>query len=295
MHKLFGYYVIGIFLLLVFSRCGSDEEIKQVPEQEINAESKKANAFFDSCFDASLIRDPERQTLLGIKKDYGKWTDRSDSSAKEEMAIAKNVLASIHKRIDVEKLNDQTRVSYRYFEYNAQQTIDNFIWRFHNYPVNQVDGFQSSIPAFLINKHEVENLSDAQAYIERLRGISKLFDQQIEGLRIRDSMLIVPPMFMFPMVLQDCRNIITGQPFDNSARRSPLFEDFSTKVNALRNVDASTKARLIADARNALLSSLKPAYTKLMAHLAMEQKQEANNYGVWKLPNGKAFYGCGHT
>lgn len=289
MHK-YSYNVTVIFLVLFINGCKNRQEVGQFPAEVIKEESKKANAFFDRSYDAAVNRDPERQTLLGIKKDYDKWTDHSDAFATREMEIAKEELDNLHKDIDIEKLDDQTRMSYRYFEYNAQQVIDNYPWRFHNYPANQMDGFQSSIPAFLINMHRIDNSGDAEAYISRLNGINKLFDQQIEGLKKRDSLKIIPPRFVFSQVMRDCRNIISGQPFDYNGRNSPLLEDFIAKINAVNSIDAGTKSKLIQNAKNALINSVKPAYSKLLAFLEAEEKKATDEDGAWKLPDGKKYY-----
>src|SRR6185369_6442836 len=97
--------------------CSNTGDMTQpVSIKVIEVESRKANDFFDKSYDAAVDRDPERQTTLGIKKDYGKWTDRSDAFAIQEMEIAKQELDQLHLSIDIEKLNDQARMSYRYFE-----------------------------------------------------------------------------------------------------------------------------------------------------------------------------------
>jgi uncharacterized protein (DUF885 family) len=103
-------------------------------------------------------------------------------------------------------------------------------------------------------------------------------------------MQIIPPQFVFPLVIKDCQSIISGQPFDNSGRKSLLFEDFTTKVYALNNVDGATKSKLIDDAKNALINVVKPSYVKLINYLTAEAKKATNDDGVWKLPDGKAYY-----
>ncbi len=269
-------------------------ESDRIPEtysaEEIENESKKANEFFDRSFDEEVNRDPEQQTFLSIKKDYGKWTNRSDSAAIAENEIIKNELKLLREQIDYEKLNDKTKLSFRYFEFDAQQKITMFPWRFHNYPVNQMDGIQSAIPAFLINMHRIDSASDAIAYLDRLNNIGQLFNQVIEGLRIRDSLGINLPKFVFPMVLNDCRNVISGAPFEAKDLKSPLFEDLSAKVNALSALTYSEKSELIRLGAQALVNVVKPAYLKLMAELSLLEQHATNDDGAWKFPSGERFY-----
>lgn len=282
--------LLFVVTFLAFVSCKLKQEQNKITPEEMADESKRANQFFDKSYDDAVGRDPERQTSLGIKKDYSSWTDRSDEHAIAENTIAKNELDFLHKNFDYNKLDEQTKLSYRYFEYDAQQSTDIFKWRFHNYPVNQMDGIQSTLPAFLINMHRVDTITDAQAYISRLSGIGKVFDQVIDGLKTRDSLHIIPPKFVFPMVKNDCRNVLTGVPFDKSGTKSPLLEDFITKVNALNALDASTKSKLVKDAENALVKIVKPAYEKLLAYLDEEEKKATEDDGAWKFPDGERFY-----
>jgi uncharacterized protein (DUF885 family) len=230
------------------------------------------------------------QSILGIKKDYDKWTDISDAHAQQELEITKNDLDSLHKQINIDALDEQTKISYKLFEVECNQRIDNFKWRFHDYPVSQMGGLQTDIPTFLINVHSVSNKKEAEAYISRLSGISHLFDQLIEGLKIREEKNIIPPKFAFPFVTNDLKNMITGQPFDQSKEMNPLMEDFTKKVNDLKDIDAAAKKELIAKAKDALLTSVKPAYTKLLSYWNELEKKATTDDGAWKLPDGDAFY-----
>jgi uncharacterized protein (DUF885 family) len=280
-----------LLLLVITSSCRQDSKtaIKTYSPEEIAAESAKANAYFDRCFDELVDMDPEHQTYLGIKKDYGKWTDRSDSFQVLRYETIRRQMDTLKRSINFDQLDEQTRLSYRLFEYDAQEASNAFPWRFHNYPVNQMDGIQSSLPAFLINMHRIDSVADAEAYVSRLKGIGPLMDQVLEGLRIRDSLGIIPPHFVFPMVLSDCRNVISGYPFSGSGQ-CPLYEDFSNKLSALKGLDASRAERLKQDAARALLTSVRPAYEKLIAFIKDQEKHATDQDGAWKFPKGGPFY-----
>lgn len=253
-------------------------------------ESSRANAFFKKSFEAQVDRDPEMQSRLGIKKDYGKWTDRSDAFTTREIAIAASELATLRSDFDFNKLNSQTRLSYLLFEYRAEREIRSYRWRFYNYPVNQMHGLQSEAPAFLINIHRISDANDAEAYISRLRGLGPLINQLIENLEIRKEKGIVIPKFVFPMVLIACHNLIKGQPFNESGNSSSLWEDFNEKIEPLENIESIRKKALLADARNALLESVGPAYNRLIDYLHNLETFATDDDGVWKFPDGDTFY-----
>ena len=70
------------------------------------------------------------------------------------------------------------------------------------------------MPTFMINIHKIDDVKDAEAYIARLRGFPKLFDQLLVNLKVREEKGVVAPRFVFPLVLDACHKIIQGRPFD---------------------------------------------------------------------------------
>jgi uncharacterized protein (DUF885 family) len=133
-------------------------------------------------------------------------------------------------------------------------------------------------------------VKDAEAYIARLRGFPKLFDQLLANLKLREEKGVVAPRFVFPLVLDACRKVIQGKPFDSGPNDSPLLEDFTKKVTALSKADGETRDRLVADATKALNESVKPAYEKLIAFLEDQAKRATEDDGVWKFKDGAEFY-----
>ena len=61
-------------------------------------------------------------------------------------------------------------------------------FQFHDYPVNQMSGVQSSLPDFMLNVHQIHSHRDAENYRRRLAGFALAFDQVIEGLRYRPNL-----------------------------------------------------------------------------------------------------------
>lgn len=291
MKKSICYSAIITFTLL-FS-CGGDKKVedkKVASAEEIIAESKKVNDFFDRVYDAAIDRDPQAQSRLGIKKDYDKWSDITDEHEQKELDITKLDLDSLHRIFKYDALDDQTKISYRLFEVQCKERIDNFKWRFHNYPVNQMGGMHAEVPAFLINIHSISDKKDAEAYIARLLGINSLFDELLQSLKIREEKNIIPPKFVFPYVVSDCKNMISGAPFEKGKPDNALLEDFKVKVNALKDLDEKSKNDLIEKASAALITSVKPAYEKLMAYWNQLEKKASTDDGIWKLSDGDAYY-----
>ncbi len=253
-------------------------------------ESAKANAFFDRVFDEDVDNSPLSQGYLGIKKDHDKWDDFSEAHDLADLNRTVQRLAELKSTIHYEWLDEQTQVSYRLFAMQADQTIEGWKWRNHGYVFTQMSGIHSDAPAFLMNYHQVDNVADAQAYITRLHKLADVFDQLIVRTEAQAAKGIMPPKFVYPILISASREVITGQPFDSSAKPSALLEDFTTKVNALKDVDAATKAQLVKDGTAALVGSVKPAYEKLIAMFEKQEKLTTDDDGVWKLPDGGDYY-----
>ncbi|MFQ3236599.1 MAG: hypothetical protein ACI9C4_002172 [Paraglaciecola sp.] len=249
--------------------------------------SEKANALFEEMFTADVMRSPQYQTFLGIKTDYDKWNDVSQERAQEDLDIAKANLVKIN-AIDPSTLDDQTAVSLRLKKQSLQDDINDYKWRHHNYPLNQMFGIHSQVPSLLINQHTIGNVKEAQDYIARLHAIPKLFSQVIDSLNIREEMGIVPPKFVFPYITESSMNVITGAPFDEGDN-SALLSDFTKKVNKLE-IEQSEKDVLIANAIIALKASVKPGYENLITAVKQLATKADSRDGAWKFPDGEAFF-----
>ena len=263
---------------------------KKFSSLRIAAESQKADNFFERTYNEWLDRRPRWQTFLGIKKDQDKWGDISDAFAIEEQEILLANLEYLRDSIDYNALDEQTQLSYKIWEEQAMQEIKAFKYRHYSYPVNQMSGWQSRIPAFLINFHQITNEADARAYIARLSKVNELMDQVIENLRLSEKAGVILPKFLFPLVLNDSRNVISGAPFDKSEAISPLLEDFQKKINEVEELTHSQKEALVQEASKALSNSVKPAYEKLIVFLTEQEKRAPIKEGIWRFPKGEEFY-----
>ena len=252
-------------------------------------QSVALNAFFDAYDKASLARSPETAAYRGIKTDYGKWDDPSDAAEIADHAADQAALAEMRARFATARLDPQAQLSYQLFEKQMARRDSAFRFRRDGYVFDQMNGAQSDRPAFLINIHNVASKADAEAYIERLNGIAPALAADIAESEARAKNGVLPPKWVFPYVISDAKNVITGAPFDASGTDSALFADFKAKLAKL-NLDAAEKDALIAAATRALLTSVKPAYEQVIAAMTAQQAAAGTVDGVWRLPDGAAYY-----
>ena len=293
--------------LLLLAACNGTHMAETVPAPatqemaqeavETETESERLNAWFEEKFQDAAARSPMMQTYLGIKTDYGKWDDITDARAIEDLEIQRQNIAEMKDNFDFDKLDDQAKLSWRLAEYELARAEAAFPYRHYGYTFNQMFGAQSGIPAFLVNQHRVASLSDAEAYISRLEGVSEYLGQSVENAKYSVSQGIQPPAFVYPYVLSDSQGVITGYPFtsdiSDGSEDSPLMEDFRGKVQALLDkgdIDAETASDLLDRAAIALKTSVGPAYENAIAVLTEQAKTATTDDGAWKFPDGEDYY-----
>lgn len=155
--------------------------------------------------------------------------------------------------------------------------------------MHQFRAAHTFIPSFLINIHRINDISDADAYIQRLHGVSAMFDQVIDQLRIREKLGVFPPKWAYDQMIQASNNVISGNPFTQSENDSTILADFTQKLGAL-GLSQAEQASYLSKANTALNQSVKPAYEKLIAELMKQRLLSPEGDGVWRLPDGDKWY-----
>ncbi|WP_397598756.1 DUF885 domain-containing protein [Sphingorhabdus sp.] len=246
-------------------------------------------AFFEEYDAQQLARSPLSKSYRGIKdSDYGKWDDGSDAAEARNYEAERSALKEMRARFDPAKLSPENKLSYRLFEKRAARSEGAYKYNDYGYIFDQMNGAQSQIPAFLINIHRIDTKSDARAYVNRLFGIGPAMTEAVGQAKTRAAKGIMPPKWVYPYVIADSRNVITGAPFDGGPD-APLFADFKAKVGKLK-ITQIEKDILIADAAQALTKAVKPAYEALIAEMTAQEKVAGTDDGVWRFPDGAGYY-----
>jgi uncharacterized protein (DUF885 family) len=245
--------------------------------------------FFEAYDQASLDLSPEGKTFRGIKdEDYGRWSEFTDAAELERRNLDVTTLANLRSRFDRAQLSAEDQLSYDLFENMVDRRGGIFPYRDNGYVFDQMNGAQSEAPAFLINLHRVDTLSDAEAYVRRLQGIDAALDQAIAEAKSRQANGVLPPRWVYPYVINDSRNVTRGAPFDRGPD-SALFADLKAKLNKLAIAPAE-KARLIEAGRKALVEEVKPAYGRVIALMQAQQRIAPTDDGIWRFSNGAEQY-----
>ncbi|MEN5169940.1 DUF885 domain-containing protein [Brevundimonas pondensis] len=255
---------------------------------QAQSEDARLNAFFEQAFQERIALSPQQMTSLGLKTDYDKLDDVSDAAAARSLALQEAQLAQMKADFDSSKLSNQSRMSWRLFEYGVQQARLSNQWRDWNFQFAANGNPTTSLPVFLINNHRISSVTDAEAYVSRITEAERYMGQVATTLKARAAEGVVSPRFVFEPSIENTRNVITGAPFDGGAD-NPVWADFQKKVAAL-DTDQATKDRLLASARAALTGPYKRGFDNVLNALTEVRPLADSDAGVWRLPNGEAYY-----
>jgi len=248
------------------------------------------NNYFNRVF-IQYIRDkPEMLTRMGMLEQIGitghnaRWNDDSVAAADRDLAFLEEVMKTVDE-YDPEKLTEAERLSVTVLKELLGDPEKMRRYRYHNYPVNQLFGLQNQIPRFLDTFHRVDTAEDAEHYISRLSGIGVKLDQNMEGLLIREERGIIPPTFVIDKSVE-IMNDFVSQP----AAENVLYVSFRDKLEEADSISGEERAALLDAAKVEIETVVYPAYREYIDYFSALRAKSNNDAGVWKLPDGKAFY-----
>jgi uncharacterized protein (DUF885 family) len=225
-------------------------------------------------------------TLDGTPLDFhsSKLDDMSPAFERKEARFVEDELATL-RTYERSKMTAAGKLSYDVLEWFLvnQQQSNRFLH--HDYPVNQLFGIQSELPAFMLNTHPLAKPKDAENYVTRVSRFGVAIDQVIAGLKEREVEGVIPPRFVITKVLDQIRGF-AGKP----PRENPLFATFEAKLDSIRGLKAEKKTELQRRLEAEIRDTVYPAYGRLIAYEEHLLTVATDDDGVWKLPNGDDYY-----
>jgi len=280
--------ILSLSLSPLLSSCldsGAD-----IPDREelITQESQRLNAWFKARYEEQLARSPMSRTYLGMSDGMDQLDDISQIAMDEEIALANDWLIEMRRNFDIDRLDAQSRLSFRLFEVDIEDQLATAAESQKDYVFSHMSGPHTGLPSFMINYGRVGSVADAQAYISRLRGIKTYLGQAQARAEAQFANGVSMPKFVYSKISEASRNVITGAPFEDG-EDSPLWADIQSKVAKIDTTD-DRKEALLEDAKDALLTSVQPAYTSLLSMFDLQAGEAGTDDGAWKLPGGNEYY-----
>jgi uncharacterized protein (DUF885 family) len=153
-------------------------------------------------------------------------------------------------------------------------------WSYRNspYAVAQNTGSFVETPDFLDSNHPVKNAADADAYLARLHAYAANLDGETERLSHDASIGVTAPAFLLDKTLRQMASV-QSQPVD---RWVPV----ASLARRTKDMPGGYGDRAAAIVRE----KVAPALAAQVAELRRQRATATMDAGVWKLPQGEAYY-----
>ena len=227
--------------------------------------------------------------ISGWKRVLDKLDDVSQAALDENFALAQKNVNDMRARFNLANLDRQGKISYRLFEYDTDGAKAAHKFDGHGYVFNHMAGPHSEFPTFMVNFHAVDSVGDARAYIARLNAAKRYLGQYQTRAEAQADAGIFLPKFVYAKLEKSASNVIAGAPF-TVGTDSPLYADIKAKIAGLKDTSQADKDALSEQAKDALLTSVKPAYQNLISMFQGHWKRANDDDGAWKLTDGNAYY-----
>ncbi len=247
------------------------------------------NKLLDEFFTIELDESPELSTSLGLdvgarKADKSKLSHSSIASQQHDVRLNTEQLAKL-KTVDRKALTGMAAVNYDCVLYDlgsTEKANKSFVYGSgigSPYVLGQINGAWSGVPDFLDSQHTIETRDDCEAYLARLDAFGRVMDEECERVRRDVGLGVIPPDFAIAGALAQMK--VLHAPADKSSLVSSLVDRAKAKGIA---GDWAGQATSLYEQK------VLPALDRQMALMASLQPKATHDAGVWKLPDGEAYY-----
>jgi uncharacterized protein (DUF885 family) len=245
--------------------------------------------FLEDSYALLAVRRPEALTSAGVAGLYGLGNDRLNDLSPahlEETQALQSVILSRLGDYDREALSTEDQVSYDLYAWYLDQLVRGHEFAYHDYPLHHfVNSYNTNLLLFLTEEHPMDTLADAEDYVARLSQIDAQVGQLIEGLEIRRDLGNVPPRSILRLTLSSLRDDVSGP-----ADRLALYTTFKERLDGIEGLNEAARLALLDEALVEVETSFVPAWKALISHLESLEPLAGDDPGVWRLPDGDAYY-----
>ncbi len=263
---------------------------------DAGAKAADVEAKLSSVAEDMLVDYPENATSFGI--DNGARaalkSQLSDRSAAGQAAIAKRVderLAQFAAMdaarldsaagldLDVVRTAHETAAEGFKFPFGDVAILNqNWSWRNAPYVVAQNTGAFLEIPGMLEEQHTIGSRADAEAYLARLEAYAGQLDGETARLASAAAQGVIAPDFILDRTLAQLELARGGD-----VAAWPMIASFVRKTKDIPGDWGAQAAKVASD-------RIRPALDAQLAELKLHRAKATSDAGVWKLPQGDAYY-----
>ncbi|MEN5053820.1 DUF885 domain-containing protein [Brevundimonas naejangsanensis] len=253
----------------------------------------RLNTLLDGWFEADIDEAPERATNLGLDKDARAGLSSKLSEAGPD-AIRKDREKAIKrwdelKAFDQKGLSEAGALNYAIAAFGRETAAQTARFDYgagpgrpSPYVVTQLSGAYFSTPDFMDNQHRIEDAAGADAFLSRLEAFAGVLDGETDKIREDAGLGVIAPDFIIDRMLPQIRTLR-----DTPAADMAMIQSLVRKTGALNLSGYDARAAALVDEK------VKPALVRQIEALEAIRPKAVHDAGVWRLPDGEAFYAAG--
>jgi uncharacterized protein (DUF885 family) len=185
-------------------------------------------------------------------------------------------------QISCDNLEREACINYRMLQRQMHQFLADYETRAYLIPFNSDWGFYLSWNRWG-EQTDFDSVDDYRNYLSRLHALPVVMDEYLalmrEGLRTGMTQ---------PRVILAGREVPIRKQLVEDPERSAFYKPF---MNLAENINEAVQKELLADARDAVMKGVVPAYQRLLDFFLNEYFPAARTtLGATSLPDGKRFY-----
>lgn len=253
----------------------------------------RLNALLDGWFEADIDESPERATNLGLDKGAraglsSKLSEAGPDAIRKDRDKAISRWAEL-RAFDQTGLSEAGALNYAIASFGRQTSAETARFAYgagpgrpSPYVVTQLSGGYFSMPDFMDNQHRIEDAAGADAFLSRLDAFAGVLDGETAKIREDAGLGVIPPDFIIDRMLPQIRTLR-----DTSAADMAMVKSLARKAGALNLSGYDARAVALVDQK------IKPALARQIEALEKIRPDAVHDAGVWRLPDGEAFYAAG--
>jgi uncharacterized protein (DUF885 family) len=240
----------------------------------------RLHGLFDAEWERGLRENPIAATYVGDSRYDDRWPDLSLAAKRAFHAADQAALAQLE-AIDPASLSEADRLNRDLFRRQTQASIDSYEYGDYLVPLSHRGG--------LVSAHSLADIvvfrtvADYERWLARLRTIDVPLGQLIASMQEGVKLGSVPPKVLIQRLPKQIARQVVADP-----TQSPFYDAFRTLPDS---IPAAERERLQAAARQAIMTTIVPAYARLRRYVEQDYLPRCrDSVGLWDTPQGDARY-----
>ncbi|HSG65781.1 MAG TPA: DUF885 domain-containing protein [Gammaproteobacteria bacterium] len=223
--------------------------------------------------------DGEEQDRLSRELTPATREHRLETIARAEEGLGRLVA------FDREALTPAQRVSASVMQWQLQSIVDGRGYLDYEFPLQQMNGVNVSVPNELVVVHPLGSVRDAENYLARLAQVDARMAEAVAASERQVEAGIVPPRFILDATIAQMERFMRPSPADN-----PLATVLRDKLAEAPGVEPVVRDDLLARAIEIIAAEIYPAWRSAIVALDAQRPEATDDAGLWRFADGERLY-----